>query len=204
MFLQIFLLRHSSLLHSPTIPPSSAFSSPLLLQVTMHIFLFLLSISAPLLLGAPTSPNANSPSSLLAKRYIVNCFTNLPGHHLAQPVITDCTAALRQVLCGEKTSAPMHFSTKHGFTVPHRWVHGTCNIVIDTVSDEDENQFDIFSLTDIVDRAVELLGRCINDARYKYGGRTTVGPKDEFTLLMFGGEAEEYEPARYPPRCWLN
>ena len=135
---------------------------------------------------------------------MIHCFTEKPGHNLGRPVITDCTAALRLALCGEKILAPMYFSKNHGFTVPHKWTHGTCNLIIDTVESDDENQFDVFSLTDVVNRALELLNTCVNDAKYGFGGKTTVGPKNEFMLLMVGAEAEEYEPARYPPSCWLH
>lgn len=170
----------------------------------MHVFLLLLSISTPFLLASPTSPNVRPPSLPEYERYMVHCFTSWSGHRLVHPDPRDCTAALRLVLCGDKTSAPMHFSRNSGFTVPHRWAHGTCSIILDIAGDDNEGQFDIFSLEHVADRGIELFGRCVNNEKHGVGGKTTVGPKNEFLLLMIGTEEETYRPQKYPPTCWLN
>ena len=62
---------------------------------------------------------------------------------------------------------------------------------------------DTFSLSDVSDRALEIVGRCASGPVFRWGGRSMVGPKNEFNLVVIGAPARPKQD-REKPSCWFQ
>ena len=60
---------------------------------------------------------------------------------------------------------------------------------------------DTFSLADVSDRALEIVGRCASGPVFKWGGRSFVGPKNQFNLVVIGSPTVKED--REKPSCWF-
>ena len=165
--------------------------------VSLLFFLF------ALILAAPSSPDFYPPSKLLSKRYQIDCFLQTPQHPLCPAVPTDCMRALQLMRGGDKVDAPMEFSRATGFSLPYRWAHGTCQILIDIVAHGDPSE--ITTIYEISTRALQLIARCVIDQRLgRLGGRTTAGPNDMIMVGVMGVQTSDNRPPRLSPMAVVN
>ena len=88
------------------------------------------------------------------------------------PTIRDCNGALEIMLTGDKVGAPMLFAATYGFTVPHRWLFGTCYILIQVVDPAAEA---VTSFNRIAAVARLIMLHCINPVGDLRGGGIQLG-----------------------------
>ena len=56
---------------------------------------------------------------------------------------------------------------------------------------------DTFTLYDVGDHARDVVAVCINSQRFRYGGRVTVGPKNDFWVSVSSTNVPEETPSRF-------
>lgn len=159
-------------------------------------------VQRPLL---PSSPHRNQPeipsksqrknrSVMFLIAFFTICFCQAvcgmpqcypPDAPLLPAVTKDCTTIIDMMLAGDKSQAPMRFSriAGQGYQVPHRWVYGSCVVLIDLV----EVAEDTMSISTIANTALGIMHLCVGRAGTPgLGGREYTGPKDKMLVLLAG------------------
>ena len=117
----------------------------------------------------------------------VGCFTQTEIH-LVRPRYLDCINAAWKITVNEiNPKASRYFSRvpgrpNHDFLLPDVFISGSCAIYVDVVS---EAEYDIFSLMELQQVALELVDDCVK-LRPHLGGDELAGPKQVTKMLIFG------------------
>lgn len=96
----------------------------------------------------------------------------------------DCLNAAAELFNVRDPFHPITFARRNnvGFKLPKVFRNGTCVISIDVVNERDSDKFKPWL---VYSTAVDLAHRCTQGA-FRFGGRTTAGPKKVVDVLVFG------------------
>ena len=114
-----------------------------------------------------------------------DCFNPTPPRRGLYPAIEqDCLNAAQKLLAIRNPYRPTTFARRGnvGFRLPIVVRNATCVISIDVMNDSDK---DFFQPWLVYTTAVDIAHRCTQGA-YRFGGRTTMGPKKVVDVLVFG------------------
>ena len=151
-----------------------------------------------------TIPEKHLHPADLHKRVTIHCLAEYQSgiDQLLHSInYADCFEVVRQqILCGDKSQAPMDFSRVRGFTVPYRWAHGTCAILVDV--DGDDHTTEVDTLAHVAEAVIEIVETCARHSTnisFFYGGRTAIGPHNKLKVGIMGQAAQEERPQRHTP-----
>ena len=167
-------------------------SSQTICLITQTLFLIFL-FTSPLLAAPPISSFAERQlvSNILNKRYTATCYErNRDNVHPATP--SDCTKAIRQIICGNDAFQMLDFSRSGGpgrIRLPQIYQHGTCHVIVDLV-DNTEGIMVKTSLGVIAALAMSVVLQCVISPGYGLEGGYVAAGEGNLIIVSVSGEME--------------
>ncbi|MCJ1486140.1 hypothetical protein MMC06_006316 [Schaereria dolodes] len=147
----------------------------------------------------PEALSAADPSPFYARLY---CFDEGPPT-LPQVLDHDCFQITQDIADGDKADAPMLFSRHDGYTVPHRFVWGTCVIVIDMLADDDELRIPLTSIKWLAEKIVkDCIQTALREGSQRTGGKAEIGLNPENFLMGMEIVGKIKPKHEWPPESW--
>lgn len=152
--------------------------------------------SAELWSSVPLNKSSRVINSLASDTVIrgVRCLSHLPREEppRQEPVWVDCLNAVWKILEDGVDPRTRRTIRRHvvnpdrDYLVPNVFTWRSCIIIVDTL---EENDYDILSMLDIRNVALDIMEKCLKHRPY-LGGSDLVGPKHVTMVLLCGSESE--------------